>query len=697
MSGSAPNRSAAGATRRRRFPKVPASAICHLSAMSHASRAAGAWILACTLFAPALAQLEPGVDAQVHPGDDFFRFANGAWLQATPIPDGQPRWGARAEIAASTRQQLARLFDDAKAAPPGSDLRRVADFRAAWLDEAAIEARGLVALRPQLRAIAALRDKAGLARWLGRELAADADPVNAGVYDSTHVLGFSLQSGFRGETHYIAYLVQGGLGLPARAAYLDADAASQALRDGYRAALARVLRALDVPAGQADARAAAVLAFETALARSHATAEASADERNADTQWSLQDFSREAPGLDWPAFFAAAGLARQDRFVPWQPGAVKGVAAMVAAEPLAVWRDYLRARAVLRHADVLPRALRAEAPGAAPRAERAQQATEAALSGLIGRLYVQRHFPPAHKARVQAIAGPVIEAFMRRVEAAPWLAPAARATALAKLRALQFGVGYPDRWPDERALMVDATDAIGNRLRVARRERERALARIGRAVDRKAWFIPPQGPGAVLSFNENSYAFAAALLQPPKFEPEAPDAANFGAIGAIVGHEVSHFVDTLGADYEADGRRRNWWSDEDRARYRGVTEALVRQFSAYRPFPEVAVDGQAGLVENLADLGGLAAAFDAHRRALGARVQDAAYVRAQDRLFFIGFARAWRVRYRDDALRAQAATDHAPEAYRVATVRNLDAWYEAFDVRPGHRLYLEPQARVKVW
>lgn len=664
--------------------------------MSPASRAA-ACLLAFTLFAPAHAQPEAGVDMQVHPGDDFFRYANGAWLQATPIPDGQPRWGARAEIAALTRQQLAHLFDEAQRARPGSDLRRVADFRAAWLDEAAIEARGLFALRPQLRAIAALRDKAALVRWLGREMPADADPVNAGVYGSTHVLGMSLQSGFRGETRYVAYLVQGGLGLPARAVYLEADAKSQALREGYRAALERVFGALDVPAAQRAARAEAVLAFETALARSHATAEVSANERNADTQWTLRDFAREAPGMDWPAFFAAAGLARQPRFVPWQPAAVKGVAALVASEPLRVWQDYLRARAVLRHADVLPRALRAEAPGAAERAERAQQATEAALSDLIGRLYAQRHFPPAHKARVQAIAGQVIEAFARRVEAAPWLAPATRGTALAKLRALQFGVGYPDRWPDERALKIDATDAIGNRLRVARRDRERALARVGRPVDRSAWFIPPQGPGAVLSFNENSYAFAAALLQPPKFEAQASDAANFGAIGAIVGHEVSHFVDTLGADYEADGRLQNWWTDEDRARYRAATEPLVRQFSAYRPFADVAVDGQAGLVENVADLGGLAAAFDAHRRALGPRAQDAAFVREQDRQFFIGFARAWRVHYRDDALRAQAATDHAPEQFRVATVRNLDAWYEAFDVRPGHRLYLEPQARVKVW
>ena len=201
----------------------------------------------------------------------------------------------------------------------------------------------------------------------------------------------------------------------------------------------------------------------------------------------------------------------------------------------------------------------------------------------------------------------------------------------------------------------------------------------------------------MLLFHQNAYNFAAALLQVPKFDPSASDAANYGAIGAIVGHEVSHFVDTLGADYEADGRRQRWWTDDDRARYQAATEALVRQFSGYRPFPDVAIDGQLGLTENLADLGGLVAAFDAYRRTLGSQANDNEYVRQQDRQFFIGFARSWRVKYRDDALRAQAASDHAPENYRVSTVRNIDAWYDAFDVKPGQRLYLEPGARVRIW
>ena len=325
-------------------------------------------------------------------------------------------------------------------------------------------------------------------------------------------------------------------------------------------------------------------------------------------------------------------------------------------------------------------------------------ATQSALDDALGRMYVERYFPPEHKARVQAIAANVIAAFRQRVEAVTWLSPDAKAMALAKLRAVYFGVGYPEKWRDYSDLTVDPADAVGNLQRVAELNHHQAVARLGQPVDVASWAIAPHRPGAILLFHQNAYNFAAALLQPPKFDPAASDAANYGAIGAIVGHEVSHFVDTLGADNEADGRMRRWWTPDDMARYQAATEPLVSQFSGYQPFPDLAIDGKLTLTENLAELGGLAAAFAAYRRTLGSKASDKDEVRRQDRQFFIGFARAWRSKSRDDALRAQIATDgHAPERYRVATVRNLDAWYEAFDVRPGQRLYLDPKARVRVW
>ena len=397
----------------------------------------------------------------------------------------------------------------------------------------------------------------------------------------------------------------------------------------------------------------------------------------------------------------------------WQPGAITGAASLIATQPLSAWQDYLRFRELDRHADLLPkayaeaalamRAAAAQAGGgeARPRsrAERAEAATLTALRDEVGHLYSERYFPTASKQRVEAIVRDVVAAFRRRLEAVSWMSPASKALALVKLDRLYFGVGYPNLRQESSELAVDPADALGNLDRVAARDYRRALGRLGRAIDRTRWAMTPHTVGAVLLFQQNAYNFPAALLQAPKFDAAASDAANYGAIGAIVGHEVSHFVDTLGAEYDTDGANRRWWTPADLAGYQAATAPLVAQYSAYRPLPDLAVDGERTLTENLADLGGLAAAFDAYRRSLGKRAADPALVRQLDREFFIGFARSWRSKLRPEALRQQIAGNgpHAPDAYRIATVRNLDAWYEAFDVQPGDRLYLPPERRVRVW
>ncbi len=648
---------------------------------------------------------ESGVDASIPPGDDFFAYANGDWLKATDIPAGKQRWDARTEIAETTRQRVVKLLADAGAAPAGSSERKVADFHAAYMDEAAIEAKGLLPLKPLFDRIDRVRDKAALTQLLGRGLRADVDPLNTGVYNSSHVLGLAVQASIHAEKTYVAFLLQGGLGLPDREHYLSAEPHMQALRTQYQATIARMLAGAGFD--RAEQRAQSVMALETALAQSHAAREASAEDHNADNRWTRADFARQAPGMDWSAFFAAAGLAKQADFVAWQPSAVKGVAALLASQPLQAWKDYLRFHAVHTHADVLPRAfaeqalaLQAAAAAGTPpsRAQRALDATQSAMRDALGRMYVQRYFPAEHKARVQAIAANVIAAFSQRVEAVTWMSPATKTRALAKLKTVTFGIGYPDQWPEDAGLIVDPADAVGNLQRIAQRNYRQAVARLGQRVDHTAWSIPAQRPGAVLLFHQNAYNFAAALLQPPKFDPAGSDAANYGAIGAIVGHELSHFVDTLGAEYEADGRMHGWWTPEDMSRFQASTEALVNQFSGYQAFADLSVNGKLTLTENLADLGGLAAAFDAYRRTLGRKAGDNDDVRRQDRQFFIGFARAWRSKSSEQAMRAQIATDgHAPERYRIATVRNIDAWYDAFDVQPGQRLYLEPKARVRIW
>ena len=670
------------------------------------ARIALALLIACSTIGSLRAQrLEQGVDTSIAPGDDFFAYANGAWLRTTVIPEGMERWGVRNEITEQTRHQIAALLDAAAAAPRGSAARRVADFRAAWLNEAAIEARGIAPLRPYLDSIDRVRDKAALTRLLGQWIGTDVDPLIYGIFQSTRVIGLSIEPGINGERTYPVFLLQGGLDLPDRDDYLSTDSGMQALRARYQAHIGRMLALAAYD--HTDDRAAAVVRLETSLAQSQATLAVSANDHNADHRWTRADFARLAPGMDWPAFLAAAGLGGQDTIAVWQPGAMAGVAALVASEPLETWKDYLRIHLLDEEADVLPRAFANEALAmrsavsgkpAASRAERALTATQQALGDAIGKMYAERYFSPAQKARVQGIVTNVRAAFIRQVESTPWMSPATRTMALSKLRSLYVGIGYPEHWEDDTDLIVDPADALGNHRRVLERDRRRTLARLGHRVDLTHWCIAPQQVGAVLVFQHNAYDFAAGLLQAPKFDSTASDAANYGAIGAIIGHDISHYVDVLGADYDTVFAERHWWTPEDMTRFEAAADPLVRQFSAYRPFPDLAVNGSLTRTENVADLAGLTAAFAAYRLSLGGRVRDTALVREQDRQFFIGWARSWRVRISDAAMRTQlTSNDHAPEMFRVNTVRNLDAWYDAFDVRPGQALYLEPAARVRVW
>ena len=677
------------------------------------SAAALSWWPASTARAQALddqrrSRLERTVDASIKPGDDFFGYVNGSWLKAAEIPPGKDRWSARNEIDDVTRRRVMKLLDSANAAPPGSTARKVADFRAAWVNEAVMNARGLAPLTPLLDSIDRVEDKAALTRLLGRSMRSDVDPLNWGRYRSSSLLGLSVEPSIHGEKTYVAFLLQGGLGLPYRERYVSSDPRVQALRTRYHAYIGRMLALAGFD--HADQRAEAVMALETAIALTQATREVSANDHNADNVWTRADFAQRAPGMDWSAFFAAAGLAREDAFVAWQPTAVTGVAALVASQPIAAWKDYLRFHALDTYADVLPSifaatalalhgsAMTGESQQLLPRAARALDVTQLVMSDAIGTMYAERYFPAEQKLRVQAIVANVVTAFVKRVEAVTWMSPATRALALAKLKTLYVGIGYPEHWQDYSDLAVDPTDALGNLRRVEDRNYRHALAQLGQPVDRTHWWIEPQTVGAVLVFQQNAYDFSAALLQPPKFDPEASEAANYGAIGAIIGHDVAHFVDVLGAEYEADGRMHHWWAPADMLQFQAAAQPLVNQFSAYRPFPDVAIDGRLTQTENIADLGGLAAAFDAYRGTLGNRGSDKDYVRQHDREFFIAFAQSWRSRISDSAMRTQAATnDHAPENYRVATVRNFNAWYDAFDVLPGQRLYLEPNARVRIW
>ena len=569
-------------------------------------------------------RLERTVDPSIRPGDDFFGYANGAWLKAAVIPAGSDRWSARDEINERTRRQIAAILDDAGSAQPGSLARKVADVRSALLNESAIEEQGIAPLRPLLSRIDQVDDKLALARLLGSTMRTDVDPLNIGIYASSSVLGLSVEHSIHGEDSYTAFLVQGGLALGDRDRYLSQEPQAVDERSRYRKYIARLLTLAGFE--RADERARSVLALETAIARTHATSQESAVDRNADHQWSRADFAREAPGLDWTAFFDAAGLGQQPVVVAWQPSAVEGVAAFAASEPLESWKDYLRFHTIDENADVLPRAFADAAVDIRgnyrTRGERALAIMQSAMADAIGQLYAGRYFLSTQKARVLGIIANVGRAFREHVARAAWLSPASRTIALAKLDRLYVGIGYPDTWESWDDLRIDPADAFGNSQRIRERTARHALARLAKRYDPHEWVLTPQTVGAVLIFQQNAYTFAAALLQPPKYDATASDAATYGAIGAIIGHDMSHFVDVLGADYEPDGRMRRWWTAEDTAKFETAAGPIVRQFSEYQPLPGLNVNGRLTRTENVADLAGLTAAFEAYRASLGAKAAD---------------------------------------------------------------------------
>jgi putative endopeptidase len=641
------------------------------------------------------------------PGDDFFTWANKDWLAKTSIPEDRSRWGAMDNMAEETNQRIVKLIEgagtDKKA---GAEGRKVADFYAAYMDEAAIEARGAAPLKPLLDKIAAIQDKAGLTRALGESLRADVDPLNNTDFATENIFGLWVAQGLHDTAHNVPYLLQGGLGMPDRAYYLDASQRMADLRKGYEQHIAAMLKLGGYATTDADAaaRAAKVFALEVDIATAHGTRADSADVLKADNTWTRKDFKANAPGLDWDAFFKAARLGDQDKFTVWHPAAVKGEAALVDKIDLATWKDYLAFHRINRMAGVLPKAFVDQSfafygkalsgtPQQSARWKRALGATNGAMEEAVGKLYVAQYFPAENKARLQKMVANIVAAFGKRIDKLDWMAPATRAQAQEKLKTLYVGVGYPDKWKSYAGLQVSAKDAFGNALRAEDFHYAQQVAKLHAKPDRTEWAMPPQLVNAVNLPLQNALNFPAAILQPPLFDPKASDAANYGSIGAIIGHEISHSFDDQGSQFDAQGRLRDWWTKADMDHFKAASAKLVAQFNAYKPYPDLAVNGQLTLSENLADLAGLSASYDAYRQAAGKGASE-----DTDRQFFTGYAQSWRTKAREAAERRGILTDgHAPPQYRTATVRNIDAWYQAFDVQPGQALYLAPEDRVRVW
>ena len=648
------------------------------------------------------------LDKTVKPGDDFFHYANGSWAKITEIPADRSSIGSFTAATIKTETQLADLVSDiAKGDPaPDSDPGRIKALYVSYMDTKAIEANGLAQIKPDLDRFAAIADTASLSHVLGEELRADVDPLNYTNYHTEHLLGLFVTQSLSGSA-VMPYLLQGGLGMPEREYYLSADAKMSDLRKQYRAYIAAAFTVAGI--ADADAKAQRVFDLETRIAKAHATRAQSENMSASASEWSRADLERKAPGINWPAFLEAAQLGTQPRFAAYHADAITRLSALVASQPIDAWKDWLTFHQISTHADVISAKLDAQhfaffgtalqgTKQQRPRDKRAIAAVNLALGDALGRQYVQKYFPASSKTEIQGMVTSIKSAFATRIEGLSWMAPSTKQEALEKVRGIVVGVGYPDNWKDYSGYDAKPNSAYANVVAGERVRYAQQIAKIGKPMDRSEWWMNAQLVNAVNLPVQNALNFPAGILQRPFFDPKADAAYNYGAIGAVIGHEISHSFDNNGADFDATGKLRNWWTAADQAQFGRAGKALAAQYDAYEPLPGLRVNGSLTLGENIADVAGLAAAYDAYHASLKGKQPPVIDGYTGDQRFFIAYAQSWATKMRDEALRGRIATDgHAPGMYRAMTVRNLDAWYRAFDVQPGDKLYLPPEKRVKVW
>jgi putative endopeptidase len=646
------------------------------------------------------------IDRSIKPGDDFYRFANGRWLAAVAVPAGQPSYGTSAMLLEKTNERVRKLIQEASAAKAvsGSVAQKVADYYASFMDEAAIEARGLTPLADELAEISAISTKASLSAYLGTTLNDEVDGLTS---NADHVFGVWVNQGFEESEHYIFHLLQGGLGMSDRDSYIGSLPKMAELRAHYQAHIAVILK----QAGLADAenRAARILALEVRIAQSHAPDADAADVFKQNNPWKRSDFNVKAPGMDWDVYFASAGVAGQPEFIVWQPSALTGTSALVGSESIETWKDYLRFHLIEHYASALPKAVATEdyafygkiisgAQQTPDRSKVAITATNAALGQAVGLLYTQRYFPPEAKAKAQSMVANLIVAYHARIANLTWMSEDTKKKALAKLDTLTIGLGYPDKWIDYTTLEVVRGDAFGNMRRAEAFNRSRNLAKLKQPSDPAEWRIDPQIVGAIIMFSPNSEFFSAGVLQPPYFDSQGDAASNYGSAGAGIAHEISHSFDELGNIYDAQGRLGNWWTAEDSAKYHAAAAKLVTQFDGYCPLADLCVNGKQVLSENIADLAGLVVAHDAYLLSLKGKTDVVVDGLSGEQRFFLAFAQRWRKAQGETVLRRQIATDtHPPGEYRSDTVRNIESWYKAYEIAPADKLYLKSEDRVGVW
>ena len=680
---------------------------------SHAIRLA-AVVVACGLAAcadgPRDAAVAPTVvtpvatsaPGAVRPQDDLYRYVNGAWLAVNEIPADRASWGGFAQLRDEAVTESRIVIDEAVAAGPQGtpDQRKIAALYQSFMDEGRLDALGAKPIAPQMRAIGAIRSK--------HELPAVIAQFNEVGITMPYVVTVTQDA--KEPTRYIPTISQAGLGLPDRDYYLkDDDAKLRDTRDQYVAHVARMLRLANVP--DADRAATQVLQIETELARAQWTRVENRDPVRVYNRKSLAELDALTPGYAWKPWLAAAHVAgRTDAVIVAQPTYLEGFARIVESQPLEAWKAYFRFRVVSSCANYLSKPfvdehfafdgnVLAGTLADLPRWKRGVGVVESSMGQGLGRLYVAKYFPPEKKARMDGLVRNMMVAYRQSIDSLDWMGPETRREAQEKLSKFDPKIAYPSRWRDYGALSTKGDDLLGNVMRARRFEYDRNIAKLGKPIDRTEWGMTPQTVNAYYNRGRNEIVFPAAILQPPFFDAAADDATNYGAIGAVIGHEISHGFDDSGSQSDGDGRLRNWWTAEDRARFDAKTKALVAEYDAFEPIPGYRVNGALTLGENIADNSGVAIAYRAYHLSLGGKPAPVIDGLTGDQRFYVGFATVWRNKTREPALIRQIKSDpHSPGEYRTnGTLRNQAPFYEAFNVRPGDAMYVPPEQRVTIW
>jgi putative endopeptidase len=647
-----------------------------------------------------------GMDTSVAPGESFYRYANGGWLKTTQIPPDKADYGMFTVLADKSEERTREILESASG-PAGTDGQRIADYYKAFMDEAAIDAKGIAPIKPELDRIAAIKNVNGLMLQFAKNTRRLADsPIRAFVNQDA-----------REPEKYIPHLSQGGLGLPDRDMFDTSKAQFEPVREGYKKYIAQMFGLIGLK--DADKRAAAVYALEAKIAETHWTRVQNRDAEKTYNKLMVADLQKQTSGIDWKPWVKAVGFDGQPAFVVAQPSAIEAAAKLVKSEPLAVWRDYLTLHTLTDAAPYLPKKFvethfemyGKTLTGTPQLKERWKRGVEEVVGGrngklgeAVGKLYVAKYFTPETKARADQLVKNLLTSMGQRLDALSWMGPETKAKAKAKLSTYNPKIGYPTVWRDFSGLKVVAGDAVGNAMRLNEFEYNRVLGKLGKPVDRNEWGMTPMTVNAYYNPRLNEIVFPAAILQPPFFDPSADDAVNYGGIGAVIGHEISHGFDDQGAKFDATGTLKNWWTDEDAQKFKAAAAKDAAQYNAYCPIPAQngkpaqCVKGELTLGENIADLAGLTIAHNAYKISLGGKPAPAIDGTTGDQRFFLGWAQVWRRLYREQELANRLVTDpHSPSEFRSSVVRNLDPWYEAFKPKPGEALYLAPDQRVRIW